>query len=496
MNWLPLQTAAQFSVEHILNVLPEGLLIAFFAWGLLRILSGQNSGTRFAVWFLALLSIAALPLLGAIGHEHTGARMASGAWGSMHPAINLPARMALFVFLIWAVGASLAMARLVSGLWRLGRLRRSCTPVDVARIGAANFGATDFDPALRQTLDKTLEMIGAAGATVASSESVRVPSAIGFWNRTIVLPAWALREMQAEDLNVILLHEFAHLRRGDDWTNLIQKVVRGLFFFHPAVWWIENRLSVEREMACDDAVLAETANAHGYASCLVSLLEKSLAHRPANGQMSMVQAAVHRAREASLRLARILDAKRPAATRVWKPAIGMVVIFLMGCFAVLPHAPQFVAVDRGVSDAGILASAVGQGNAVGVGQQSSPMAAVIRASFHTDREVPVTRRATTPKFFHAHLRTKEAVAGQRSEPQAIATRMKSDQATRREGFMAVNFNAIADRESATEFQTLVFIQTSEYSTGDATVWSVQVWRMTVPSAMAARLARLPVANKI
>ena len=198
MNWLPLQTAAQFSVEHILNVLPEGLLIALFAWGLLRVLRGQNSGTRFAVWFLALLAIAALPLLSAIGNGHTilGAGMKPEAWGSMHPAINLPARWALFVFVVWAVGASLAMARLVSGLWRLGRLRRSCTPID-----AGNFDAADFDPTLRKTLDKTLEMISAAGATVASSERVRVPCAIGFWKRTIVLPAWALREMAGKTID-------------------------------------------------------------------------------------------------------------------------------------------------------------------------------------------------------------------------------------------------------------------------------------------------------
>ena len=46
-----------------------------------------------------------------------------------------------------------------------------------------------------------------------------------------------------------------------DWTNLLQKLVRAVFFFHPAVWWIENRLSLEREMACDDMVLAQTASA-------------------------------------------------------------------------------------------------------------------------------------------------------------------------------------------------------------------------------------------
>ena len=53
---------AQISIERILNALPEGLLIAFFAWALLRVLRKQNSGTRFAVWFPALLTVAALPV--------------------------------------------------------------------------------------------------------------------------------------------------------------------------------------------------------------------------------------------------------------------------------------------------------------------------------------------------------------------------------------------------------------------------------------------------
>src|ERR1700685_4659014 len=105
MNWLSLQTLAQISVERILNALPEGLLIAFFAWALLRVLRKQNSGTRFAVWFLALLTVALLPLLGGFGGGR--ALMAAGvSWASMRPAIAIPARWGLFVLLAWAFGAS------------------------------------------------------------------------------------------------------------------------------------------------------------------------------------------------------------------------------------------------------------------------------------------------------------------------------------------------------------------------------------------------------
>ena len=76
MNWFSVQTVAQISVERILNALPEGFLIALFAWALLRVLRRQNSGTRFAVWFLALLAVAALPVLGGIGEGQ--ARMVAG----------------------------------------------------------------------------------------------------------------------------------------------------------------------------------------------------------------------------------------------------------------------------------------------------------------------------------------------------------------------------------------------------------------------------------
>jgi beta-lactamase regulating signal transducer with metallopeptidase domain len=488
MNWLAMQTVAEISVERIFNALPEGLLIAFFAWVLLRILRKQNSGTRFAVWFLALMAVAVLPLFG-------GSRFGSLDWTGKRPAISFPGHWALFVFIVWALGATVAMARLLAGLWQLRRLRQSCTPIVAA----------DLDPTVR----KTVEIIGASNfgsksmsrsmksmsrsITIATSEQVRVPAAIGFWKRTIVLPVWALRELPPNDLNVILLHEFAHLRRWDDWTNLIQKIVRALFFFHPAVWWIENRLTVEREMACDDAVLAETANPRGYATCLVSLLEKSLAHRG----WSMAQAAVHRAHEASLRLAQILDTNRPVATRVSKPALGMVGVFSMFCLMALPHAPQFVAFDRGtmVNNSDHLYSAA-------IDQTSIPTsvniksAAVVPASFRTSESLPSgSSRPDSPKVVSvhapAHTSTQRPLIGARTiSARTLAARSNAPQPRE------VMMNASANREFVPEFRTLVFIETTQFVTGDSSVWSVQVWRVTLLSTQLNRSAKVPVANSI
>jgi len=547
MNWLLLQTMAQISVERILNALPEGFLIALFVWALLRVLRRQNSGTRFAVWFLALLTVAALPVLGGLGagpgqgHALMTSGMSAPVWRSLRPAIAIPGRWALFVFLAWAVGVGVAMARLATGLWHLRQLHRSCTPVVAA----------DIDPVVR----KTVEAIGASGSvesrlverrasspvpphpqpvdrrgrlslhrskpvTVATSECVRVPAAIGFWKRTIILPAWALRELPPEDLNVILLHEFAHLRRGDDWTNLIQKIVRALFFFHPAVWWIENRLSVEREMACDDAVLAETANPHGYATCLVSLLEKSLAHRRVQRfvdkrrSSSMAHAAVDRAREAALRLAQILDAKRPVATRVWKPALGMVAAFSVVCLALLPHAPQFVAFDRGF-DRGMTASNSDHAYSaavvpaalrtradsallgparVGTGARARPSRAQLGSCpqpqqlwiRHGEPSSAAAAKMTTAKTVPAR-----AVAGRElASAQAVSARSNAEPASN--GVVAISANA--ERETVPQFRTLVFIEATEYRTADSSGWSVQVWRVTWVSTVPDRLARVPAAK--
>jgi beta-lactamase regulating signal transducer with metallopeptidase domain len=515
MNWLLVQTAAQISVERIVNALPEGILVALFVWALLRILRRQNSGTRFAVWFLTLLTVIALPVLGSFGGGRwlnasgmsSAAQASAQGWGNSwragRPAITIPGSWAVFVFLAWAVGAGVAMVRLGGGLWRLRQLRRSCTAIVEA----------DLDPVVRKTVEaiRTSRSVTSPSSKsmfsrpirIATSECVRVPAAIGFWKRTIVLPAWALRELSPEDLNVVLLHEFAHLRRWDEWTNLIQKIVHALFFFHPAVWWIEQRLSVEREMACDDAVLAETANPRGYATCLISLLEKSLAHRG----WSMAQAAVHRAREASLRLAQILDKNRPAATRVWKPALGIAGVFSVICLAVLPHAPQFVAVDRGM-----LASNSASVYSVAPRQSSSSLplqsAAVIPAALLTNNvpnNIPNFVPSSVPNYVAGRQAASASCVGTGDSP----VRCGRGRPHSHLRLVSAGSNATPPREGdgpaeaklepgtlAPQLQTLVFIEATQYVSRGNSVWSVQVWRVTLVSALDNRLVEVPVINSI
>ena len=311
---LNLELLAQISAERILNCAAEGVVIALLAGLLLRVMGSRNSGTRFAVWFAALLGIAALPLL---GHWAAG-----GAELAKRAEFNMPASWALYIFAAWLLLAVAGLFRVGLGFWHIHRLRKACVPVETATL----------DPVLQNTL---AQFSPHQAVKLCISDHMQVPTAIGFAKPLVVIPSWIMRELSTSELNTILLHELAHLRRKDDWTNLIQKILGALLFFHPAVWWIEKKLALEREMACDDLVLAQSTSPRAYAECLVSLAEKSFLRRG----LALAQAAVDRVRNVSLRVTRILDVNRPQATRVWGPAPILVGGVSLACLMALSYSP-------------------------------------------------------------------------------------------------------------------------------------------------------------
>src|SRR5208283_1705660 len=98
-----------------------------------------------------------------------------------------------------------------------------------------------------------------------------VPQVIGYWRPVILMPLGALAGLSAEQVEAILIHELAHIRRADYLVSLAQSLIEGLFFFHPAVWWIGAVVRAEREYACDDDVIALRPNARTYAAALTTL---------------------------------------------------------------------------------------------------------------------------------------------------------------------------------------------------------------------------------
>jgi beta-lactamase regulating signal transducer with metallopeptidase domain len=377
-----MMTFAQLAVERVLNSLPEGLLIALGAWLLLRLMGRQNSGTRFAVWLVALAGVVALPFL-------SGFRSAQDldlVTPRVHPQIAIAAFWASAFFVLWIAIAIVALARIAVGLWQVRQIRRSCTEIPAQSIA----------PELQSLLAETKRPV-----RLLTSEKARVPAALGFRNPAIVLPAWALRELTASELQPILIHELAHLRRHDDWTNLLQKAVRAILFFHPAVWWIDARLSLEREMACDDAVLAATGNPRAYAGCLIDLLEKNCERRG----WSMAQAAVARARDASVRIARILRVGPAATTRVGRAAVGVAACLSLACSGTALFVPQFV--EFVPLDPNSAASSAAHISRPLIDSPELPAAAVIPANYHPAQPPVLTHKAVlhrTPPSRPMHVR--------------------------------------------------------------------------------------------
>jgi beta-lactamase regulating signal transducer with metallopeptidase domain len=100
---------------------------------------------------------------------------------------------------------------------------------------------------------------------------VRVPTVVGWLRPVILMPVGALAGLPAEQVEALLLHELAHIRRADYLVNLLQSAAEALLFYHPAVWWISGHIRAEREACCDDMAVAVTGDVLAYAQTLANL---------------------------------------------------------------------------------------------------------------------------------------------------------------------------------------------------------------------------------
>jgi beta-lactamase regulating signal transducer with metallopeptidase domain len=322
------QILAQASAGRVLNTIAEGVALAGLSWVALRFVGGRSAVTRFAVWFSTLLAVVSLPLL-----VRTGSTV-----GWRKPELELSGAWAKGLVIAWAAIASVLLVRLGVSLWHVRQLRRECREIDAR-------GHAELAKTLRQNV------IGREVALLVSDE-VRVPTALGFFRPAVVLPAWALHELSSEELKIILLHELAHLRRWDDWTNLAQKILKAVFFFHPAVWWIEGRLALEREMACDDMVLEQTANPVGYAASLVSIAEKAFAEKTRlRRALALAQGALGQMRQSSLRIAQILDPGRSRTNAGCRTAVAAVAGIVLVALVAAPYVPEVISFQQPVLSA-------------------------------------------------------------------------------------------------------------------------------------------------
>jgi beta-lactamase regulating signal transducer with metallopeptidase domain len=253
-----IQVISQIAASALIASLWQGIVLAATIWVCLKLAPRTAAGIRFVVWTVVFVAISLLPVLAILPSR--GAT--SGSQRATHSAINalvLDPRWALAIAALWAAFAAARTAKLAVSAIRLKSLWKRSTPV-------------------RSTLEieSHIAQAGLRRARLCTSPDVDQPCVIGFLAPRILVPGWLLEKATAAELEQIVIHEVTHLRRFDDWTNLLQKVAMTAFPLNPALLWIERRLCAERELACDESVVRATKAPRDYAACLTNLAEQGL----------------------------------------------------------------------------------------------------------------------------------------------------------------------------------------------------------------------------
>jgi beta-lactamase regulating signal transducer with metallopeptidase domain/DNA-directed RNA polymerase subunit F len=158
----------------------------------------------------------------------------------------------------WLAGVFVLALRIALGLLVIEHLRRR--------------NLLALPDALVERFQALQERLGIRrGIQYSGCRLVSVPAVIGFFRPIVLLPARALTGLSPEQLEAVIAHELGHIKRLDVAVNLFQVVAETLFFFHPAVWWLNQRIRADREDCCDDVAVAACGSKVSYARALATM---------------------------------------------------------------------------------------------------------------------------------------------------------------------------------------------------------------------------------
>ena len=180
---------------------------------------------------------------------------------------SVPLTTAGWGAILWIVGTVLLIGRILVGYGIVWCLRQQ---VQVQHEGP-------LSDALRQAR-RTLDYY--PRVEVAISPSISSPMALGILRPIIIFPADLVEKLRTDELTLILMHELAHVRRWDNLTRLLHRLVSAVLFFHPAVWLCGRMLRREAEQACDDLVVYATGRSEAYVRGLAHVAERAAHFNP------------------------------------------------------------------------------------------------------------------------------------------------------------------------------------------------------------------------
>jgi bla regulator protein blaR1 len=321
----------------------QGAVLAIVTTVGVRAVPSAAASKRHFIWAIALVLTVLLPFIDAFAASatariETAPAVPNGAGGLTFPLP--PAWLILGTLALWGVAAIFYTCRLALGLRRLRQLVSWSLPLDAERANR---------------LPRWWERRASGrGAEVRVSGDITGACAIGFGRPTILVSTSLVAALNDEALESIVLHEHAHLQRYDDWACAVQCVLLGLARWHPAVRWISRRIDVEREIACDQYVVARDRTALAYARNLAEAAEV-IAGAPG---ASPLLAPGHSLTAPMLRL-RVERLLEPVAVRSrsfagWKAAGVAVTVIAIAMW--LLSVPQLITFTARVARAATLAS--------------------------------------------------------------------------------------------------------------------------------------------
>jgi beta-lactamase regulating signal transducer with metallopeptidase domain len=315
--WDGIPAISQTAGTILLTAIWQSAVLAACLAVCIRLVPRANAAHRFLIWtagFVAAICLPFLPLM-----THFVARTVAISSGSFAhevatPLLRLDLRWSILLAYLWAAASLYRAVDLVIHSLRLRQLWKSASPVEA-----------DARYALSLTIP------GRKPAELCTTNQLERPSVIGFLSPRILIPDWLFARLTPGELDQILLHETEHLRRGDDWTNLLQKLSLIVFPLNPVLLWMERQLCMEREMACDEGVVRVTNAPRAYAACLASLAERGMQHRTEAASLGALSlGAWHRRPELVRRVHSVLlhrKALGPLGSRSLLAVLGCSLIF-------------------------------------------------------------------------------------------------------------------------------------------------------------------------
>jgi beta-lactamase regulating signal transducer with metallopeptidase domain len=203
-------------------------------------------------------------------------------------------RWAIFILTVWAAWTIVHLGRVGLALMRLRQAKKSAHPFP-----------RDREARLAMW---TMMRDCARPATLVASTDVYCAAVLGLNRPLIAVAPDAINRLTDEELDQIVLHEYAHIQRRDDLAIVAQRIISAVAGLHPAVWWLDRALTIDREIACDDWVVTYAGARTRYAQCLVKLASSAGSRR-----RNLAPGALFSRSQLSIRVAALLDSRRSVA---------------------------------------------------------------------------------------------------------------------------------------------------------------------------------------